>query len=74
LVKVDNLVVPFRFPYLAPLKSEPGFIPRASAPQVIEIERRAAEPGAVPAGHESNPQGLGEDPKGIAAGQELHFE
>jgi hypothetical protein len=74
LVKVDNLVVPFRFPYLAPLKSEPGFIPRASAPPVVEIERCAPEPGAVPPGHESSPQGLGEDTKGIAAGQELHFE
>jgi type IV secretory pathway TraG/TraD family ATPase VirD4 len=74
LVKVDNLVVPFSFPYLAPLKSQPGFIPRASAPRVVEIERCAPEPGAVPAGQQSSPQGLGEDPKGIAAGQELYFE
>ena len=74
LVKVDNLVVPFSFPYLAPLKSQPGFIPRASAPRVVEIGRRAAEPTAVPPGQQSSPQGLGEDPKGIAAGQELFFE
>jgi len=74
LVKVDNLVVPFSFPYLAPLKSQPGFIPRASTPRVAEIGRRASEPAAVPAGQQSSPQGLGEDPKGIAAGQELYFE
>src|SRR5580704_1960892 len=48
LVKVDNLVVPFSFPYLAPLKSKPGFIPRAGAPRVVEIERCAAEPARVP--------------------------
>jgi len=74
LVKVDNLVVPFSFPYLAPLKSQPGFIPRASAPRVVEIERCAPEPAAVPAGQQNSPQGLGEDPKGIATGQELYFE
>ena len=74
LVKVDNLVVPFSFPYLAPLKSQQGFIPRASAPRVVEIERCAPESSAVPAGRESSPQGLGEDTKGIAAGQELYFE
>jgi hypothetical protein len=74
LVKVDNLVVPFSFPYLAPLKSQQGFIPRASTPRVVEIERCAPEAGAVPAGQQSSPQGLGEDPKGIAAGQELYFE
>jgi hypothetical protein len=28
LLKVDNLVVPFGFPYLAPQKRQPGFIPR----------------------------------------------
>jgi hypothetical protein len=73
-LKVGNMVVPFGFPYTAPLKSQQGFIPRASAPRVVEIERCAPEPGAVPAGNERSPQGLGEDPKGIAAGQELHFE
>ncbi|MGA7924399.1 MAG: type IV secretion system DNA-binding domain-containing protein, partial [Candidatus Sulfotelmatobacter sp.] len=75
LVKVDNLVVPFSFPYLAPLKSQPGFIPRASTPRVVEIERCAPERDAVPAGQQSSSQGLGEDRKGIAAaGQELYFE
>jgi hypothetical protein len=74
LVKVDNLVVPFSFPYLAPLKSQQGFIPGASAPRVVEIERCAPEPTAIPAGQQSSPQGLGEDPKGIAAGQELYFD
>jgi hypothetical protein len=74
LVKVDNLVVPFSFPYLAPLKSQSGFMPRASAPRVVEIERRAPAPGAVPAGQESGPQGLGEDTKGIAAGQERYID
>jgi hypothetical protein len=74
LVKVDNLVVPFSFPYLAPLKSQPGFIPRASAPRVVEIQRCAPEPGAVPAGQQSSSQGLGEDPKGTTAGQERYVD
>jgi hypothetical protein len=74
LVKVDNLVVPFSFPYLAPLKSQPGFIPRASAPRVVEIQRRAPEPGAVPAGQQSSSQGLGEDTKGTTAGQERYVD
>jgi hypothetical protein len=56
------------------LKSQQGFVPRASAPRVVEIGKRAPEPGAVPASQQSSPQGLGEDPKGIAAGQELYFE
>jgi hypothetical protein len=43
LVKVENLVLPFSFPYLAPLKSQQGFIPRASARPVVEIDRRAPE-------------------------------
>jgi hypothetical protein len=74
LVKVDNLVVPFSFPYLAPLKSQPGFIPRASAARVVEIESCAPEPAAVPAGQQSNSQGVGEDPKGTTAGQERYVD
>lgn len=30
------------FRYIAPLQSEPGFIPRASALQVVEIGRESA--------------------------------
>ena len=73
-LKVDNLVVPFSFPYTAPLKSQQGFIPRTSSPRVIEIGKRSSEPTVVPAGQETNPNGLEESPKGIAAGQEPYFE
>jgi hypothetical protein len=45
--------VPFSFPYLAPLTSQPGFISRASTSRFVEIERCALDPAAVPAGHES---------------------
>ena len=73
-LKVDNMVVPFGFPYTAPLKSQQGFIPRASSPRVIEIGKRSSEPTVVPAGQETSPNGLEESPKGIAAGQEPYFE
>jgi len=72
LLKVDNLVVPFSFPYLAPVKTEPGFIPREITPRVVEIGKRPPEPSSV-AMQEINPR-ESENPKGIAAGQEPYFE
>jgi hypothetical protein len=65
LVKVDNLVVPFSFPYLAPVKAQPGFVPREITPRVLEMQKRPSKPSAPPA-HEIKP----EKSKGIAAGQE----
>ena len=44
LLKVDNLVVPFSFPYLAPVKTQPGFIPREITPRVVEIGKRTPQP------------------------------
>ena len=73
-LKVGNMVVPFGFPYTAPLKSQQGFMPRASSPRVIEIGTRSSEPTVVPAGQETSPNGLEESPKGIVAGQEPYFE
>jgi type IV secretion system coupling TraD/TrwB family protein len=73
-LKVGNMVVPFAFPYTAPLKSQQGFIPRASSPRVIEMEKRSSEPTVVPARQETSPHGFEESPKGIAAGQEPYFE
>ncbi len=73
-LKIGNMVVPFGFPYTAPLKSQQGFIPRASSPRVIEMEKRSSEPTVLPASQETSPRGLEESPKGIAAGQEPYFE
>lgn len=73
LLKVDNMVVPFSFPYLAPVKSQLGFIPRETTARVVEIAKRPAQSTSVPATQESNPR-LQERPKGIAAGQEPYFE
>ncbi len=72
LLKVDNLVVPFSFPYLAPVKTEPGFIPREITPRVVEIGKRAPQPSTV-AAQEISPS-ESENSKGIAAGQEPYFE
>ena len=72
LLKVDNLVVPFGFPYLPPVRTEPGFIPREIAPRVVEIEKRPPQLSAV-AAQEISPHEP-EDSKGIAAGQEPYFE
>jgi hypothetical protein len=74
LLKVDNIVVPFSFPYTAPLKSQQGFIPRASSPRIVEMTKRTPETTAAPASQEISPQRLEESPKGIAAGQEPYFE
>jgi hypothetical protein len=72
LLKVDNLVVPFSFPYLAPVKTEPGFIPREITPRVVEIDKRTPQV-STPAAQEITPRGP-ENSEGIAAGQEPYFE
>jgi type IV secretory pathway TraG/TraD family ATPase VirD4 len=72
LLKVDNLVVPFSFPYLAPVKTEPGFIPREMTPRVVEIGKRPPQPSTV-AAQEISPR-ESENSTGIAAGQEPYFE
>ena len=72
LLKVDNLVVPFSFPYLAPVKTEPGFIPREITPRVVEIGKRPPQPSTV-AAQEISPR-ESENSEGIAAGQEPYFE
>ncbi|MGB6474085.1 MAG: type IV secretion system DNA-binding domain-containing protein [Candidatus Sulfotelmatobacter sp.] len=72
LLKVDNLVVPFSFPYLAPEKTEPGFIPREITPRVVEIGKRQPQPSTV-AAQEISPRDP-ENSEGIAAGQEPYFE
>ena len=72
LLKVDNLVVPFSFPYLAPVKAEPGFIPREITPRVVEIGKRPPQPSTV-AAQEISPR-ESQNSEGIAAGQEPYFE
>lgn len=72
LLKVDNLVVPFSFPYLAPVKTQPGFIPRELAPRVVEIGKGPPQP-SIPDAQETRPR-ESENSKGIAAGQEQYFE
>jgi hypothetical protein len=72
LLKVDNLVVPFSFPYLAPVKTQPGFIPRESTARVVEIGKRPSKPSAPPA-QEIKPREP-EKSKDIAAGQEPYFQ
>jgi len=71
-LKVDNLVVPFSFPYVAPVRIETGFIPREIAPRVAEIERRTPQLN-LPATKEEMLR-ESENSKGIAAGQEPYFE
>ena len=43
VAKVDNFVVRFSFPYIPPLRIQPGFIPRESVPQnkadVVDISK-----------------------------------
>jgi len=70
LLKVDNLVVPFGFPYLAPQKLQPGFIPRETTARVVDIGKRPSKPSA-PAAQETKPR---EPEKDIAAGQEPYFQ
>ena len=72
LLKVDNLVVPFSFPYLAPVKTQPGFVPREITPRVVEISKRMPQLN-TPVAQEITPREP-ENSKGIAAGQEPYFE
>ena len=72
LLKVDNLVVPFSFPYLAPVKTQPGFTPRELAPRVVEIGKHLPQP-STPAAQEIRPRESANSKK-IAAGQEPYFE
>src|SRR5580698_9585349 len=72
LLKVDNLVVPFSFPYLAPVKTQPGFIPREIPSRVVDIGKRTPQP-KTPAAQELAPREP-ENSSGIAAGQEPYFE
>jgi hypothetical protein len=49
VAKVDNFVVRFSFPYIPPLKIQPGFIPRESAAQttkaeIVDITKAAHKP------------------------------
>jgi len=72
LLKVDNLVVPFSFPYLAPVKAQPGFIPRETTSRAVDIGKRQPQP-STPAAQEIRPR-ESENSKGIAAGEEPYFE
>jgi len=72
LLKVDNLVVPFSFPYLAPVKAQPGFVPREITSRAVDIGKRPPQPSA-PAAQEMRPR-ESENSKSIAAGQEPYFE
>jgi hypothetical protein len=72
LLKVDNLVVPFSFPYLAPIKAQPGFIPREITSRAVDIGRRPAQTSA-PATQDIRPH-ESESSNSIAAGQEPYFE
>jgi hypothetical protein len=72
LLKVDNLVVPFSFPYLAPVKAQPGFIPREVTARVVEIGKRTPQLN-TPDAQEITPREP-ENSKGLAAGQEPYFE
>ena len=72
LLKVDNLVVPFSFPYLAPVKAQPGFIPRETTLRAVDIGKRSLQL-STPAAQEIRPC-ESQNSKGIAAGQEPYFE
>ena len=64
--------MPFSFPYLAPVKTEPGFIPREITRRVVEIEKGRFQPSTV-AAQEIRPR-ESENSEGIVAGQEPYFE
>src|SRR5271157_786290 len=69
--KVDNLVVPFSFPYIEMRKTQPGFIARNDETRdaVIDARRRAPQPNAQPV-QEIRP----DKATGVAAGKEPFFE
>jgi hypothetical protein len=73
VAKVDNFVVRFSFPYIAPLKIQPGFVPRESVPHsTAEVvnNRKAPRQSDTPPAQELKP----EKAQKIAAGQEPFFE
>ena len=73
VAKVDNFVVRFSFPYIAPLKIQPSFVPRESVPQSkAEVVNNSKAPfqSDTPPAQELKPQRA----KKIAAGQEPFFE
>ena len=72
LLKVDNLVVSFGFPYLAPQKLHPGFIPRETSASVVEVGKPTSDSGTQLA-QEIDPQEQAQS-NGIAAGQDPYFE
>ena len=72
LLKVDSRVVPFGFPYLAPQKLQPGFIPRETTATAVEIGKRPSESGTELA-QEMHPREP-EQSNSIAAGQAPHFD
>ena len=73
IAKVDNFVVRFSFPYVPPLKIEPGFMPRESAAptkaEAVDITKTTPHP-AMPPAQELKPEAANT----IAAMQEPHFE
>ena len=71
LMKVENLVVPFSFPYVELRKERPGFIARENAAQVrlIDIGTRAPQP-SLPLVQEN----ALEKPRRIATEHEPLFE
>jgi hypothetical protein len=73
LAKVDNFVVRFSFPYVSPLKTKLGFVPRESGPptkaEVVNITEATPQPAMPPA------QELKlEEANKIAAGQEPFYK
>jgi type IV secretory pathway TraG/TraD family ATPase VirD4 len=73
VTKVENFVVRFSFPYLAPLKIQPGFIPREiiplPKPDVVVTDKQPRQL-SIPPQQELKPA----KSKKIAAGQEPFFE
>lgn len=72
VVKVDNFVVPFSFPYFAPEKLQPGFIPREMTVRAVDIDKRLLHPSAPT--KQENKANETKEAKNIAAGQEPYFE
>jgi len=73
VAKVENFVVRFSFPYVAPLKIQPGFVPREITPQptpeVAGADKKQKQLSTPPQ-QELRPA----KSKKIAAGQEPFFE
>jgi len=69
--KVDNLVVPFSFPYVELREAQPGFIARNDETHhaVIDARTPAPQPNSQPV-QEIRP----DKATGVAAGQEPFFE